>query len=466
MNQLTDLPPQNLELEKTILHCIIQRHERRAFFLANLEPEHFYDLRHQALFTVARQIHDREAALDQDILATDLLKDGSQGQRLLQCGGVDYVYEILGRDHFGSPHNGRIYIRDLRELAKMRRDRQIGERLAGGQVLEEERQALLEELGRPAWDGALEEEGNAAAVASVVVSEYEAAAALARSGRQFAGLDAGFERLNLHLNGLCPGELTVLAGRPSIGKSTPALQIALSVAQTAPAPVGIISLEMTRGQLGARLCGLLSGVSPHRQRRGLLDAEERERFSQAVSAFSRLPIHVYVQDRSLAAIRARITQRPDVALWVVDHLHRVVGGPGDNDHERLGNIAHALADLAVQLDRPVLLLSQLNRACEERPDKIPQLSDLRGSGSIEEHAVNVLLLYRPGHYKELLERVHGDAEATEELLHAATVYAEKCRFEAPGPIELRWVPERACFGDPLPEYRRPDLANVRNQRRN
>lgn len=448
-HDILEVPPNDPDLERVVLHCLIGRQEARAFLLANLAPEHFYDGRHQVLFGMIYDLCDRDGTIDATILNHSLANDPG---RLQRCGGIVYLIEIEGMDNWGTPYNARIYVRDLRDLAKARRDREIGQTLATRQVTAEERQALLDDLARPAWNGGADEESSACAVAHQAVADYEAAAALAKSGRKFAGLDSGLERLNLHLNGLCPGELTILGARPSIGKSTLALQIALSVAQTDQASVGIITLEMTRGQIGARLCGILSGVNPYRQRRGQLSPDEQDRYFQATGDYSRLPIEVFVKDRTLNEIRSRMTQRPDVQLWIVDHLHRVVGGAGEKEHERLGGIAQAMADLAVQLERPVLLLSQLNRACEERPDKMPELADLRGSGSIEEHAVNVLLLYRPGHYKDLRKPVENDPVALQELLTATTVFAEKCRFEPPGPVHLCWSPDLACFGNPAPEY--------------
>ncbi|MBF8279794.1 MAG: replicative DNA helicase [candidate division NC10 bacterium] len=414
-SDLLELPPQNLDLERQVLHCMIEREEARVFLLANLAPDHFYDERHRVLFSVAQDLYDRDGTLDATILNNALSQDRG---RMEKCGGIVYLCEIESMDNWATPFNARIYVRDLRDLAKTRRDRQIGQALATGQVTAEERQALLDELAQPAWDGGADEESSAFAVAGRVVSDYEAAEALAKSGRKFAGLDSGFERLNLHLNGLCPGELTILAARPSIGKSTLALQIALSVAQTDQARVGIITLEMTRGQIGGRLAGLMSGVHPYRQRRGQLYPEERDRYFEALVDFSRLPLEVFVKDRTLNEIRSRMTLRPDVRLWIVDHLHRVAGGPGEKEHERLGGIANTMADMAVQLDRHVLLVCQLNRECEKRPDKIPETADLRGSGSIEEHAVNVLLLYRPGYYKDLRKPVEDDPEALREMLTA------------------------------------------------
>ena len=447
---LTDLPPNNVDLERVVLQIILTRETNRQMYLTHLAPEHFYDLRHRAVFELARELHDRESALDSGMVSTVLAQEQKRGQL---CGGLPYLWDILDTGNFGSPFNARIHIRDLRSLAKTRRDQEIGWILASGQIGVDERPALLDELALPTWSGEEADDSSIYAVAQRTITNYEAKEALAKSGRRFAGLDCGFDNLNEHLNGLCPGELTILAARPSVGKSTLALQIALAVAQDEQAQVGIISLEMTDEQIGDRLGCLLSGVNPHLQRRGRLNPDDRDTFYSGVADLSGLPVHLFLKDRDLAAMRARITQMPEVALWIVDHLHRVEGGQGENEHQRLGNIAEVMANLAVTMKRHILLLSQLNRECEKRPDKIPQGGDLRGSGSIEEHAVNVLMIYRPGHYKELVARVKDDAGAVQDVLHTATLFADKCRHEGPGTIELRWVPDRACFANPAPEYR-------------
>lgn len=297
-----------------------------------------------------------------------------------------------------------------------------------------------------------EEDQTTAKMMPVVRTGYEATEKLSAQGKRFAGLDAGFDAINNALNGLLSGELTVLAARNAVGKTTLALQTAISVSDHSP--VGIFSLEMTPQQIGGRLACLISGIDPWHQRRGLLAGDARERFYKATYEVQDLPITCY-DGSSVAQMRSQIKRHPEVKLWIIDHLHRMKG-PGKEKYQMYAEISEGLANLSLQYEVPLLLLAQLNRQCEARPDKRPEMADLRDCGSIEECAVNLGLIYRPGRYPDLVEKFEKSLkkegltkDQTEAAVYEYTCKAqllwEKCRFEGTSNQELGWVPEKGYF---------------------
>ena len=202
----------------------------------------------------------------------------------------------------------------------------------------------------------------------------------------------------------------------------------------------LLTTEMTQRQIGSRMACILAGIDPLRQQHGQLSAYDRERFVHAVSEYALLPINVFGDARSMPEIERRLRQDEGAGLWVIDHLHRIQGSPSKSSHERLTDFVFRIKDLALELEVPILLLAQLNRNVEARTDKKPQLGDLRESGAIEEHADNVIMIYRPGHYRDLRDRGFAETEVL--------ILAEKTRFGPVGTFPLVWVPDRAMFANP------------------
>ena len=440
---LSSVPPNNIDLERAVLQMVLTTPSARPLLLDNLEEGHFYHLQHQMLWQALQ-------ALDQRLHGWDMVICGDE---LRKAGTVDlnYVYAtILVGEYWSSPTQARRHIRALRELHRERRKREIGIVMASAQA-NGELPALLDELRSPVWQEEESKESSAEELANAVTEEWNRVIALKKSGKEFSGFDCGFGAINHRLNGLSAGELTVLAARPKIGKSTMALQMALHVARYEQRRVGIISLEMTKAQIGSRMACFMADVNSKRQRRGDLNEREADRFGDAIQEIARLPVRVWVKDRHIRAIVSRIQQEKNVDLWIVDHLHRV-HGEGTTDHERYGSSTERLASLAADTGKHIILLSQLNRDCEERTDKRPQVGDLRGSGSIEEHAVNVLMIYRPGFYRELRQRCGKDTAKLEEMNAEVEIICEATRFEEPGTDRLSWVPDRGIFANLAPTY--------------
>ena len=264
------------------------------------------------------------------------------------------------------------------------------------------------------------------------------------SEREFMGLDTGFRELNHKLNGLCGSELTVIGARPSIGKTTFALQLIRSA--VSECGVGFFSLEMSCLQVYQRLVCMEAYIPLHMFRRGKLTEAELDNYKTHSEVVRELPI--FVDDTagiSLPRARSRmekIAKEHDIGLWVFDYL-QLMSSVGANENEQVNNISRGLKEFSKDFDQPIVVLSQLNRSVEARGDKRPQMSDMRGSGGIEQDADNVLMLYRPGFYPQLYNGWKGPGD----IAQYVEVLCEKTRFGPTGTLLLAWNPETATFRD-------------------
>jgi replicative DNA helicase len=228
-----------------------------------------------------------------------------------------------------------------------------------------------------------------------------------------AGMRTPWPQLTDMLAGYSPGDLVIVAGRPSMGKSVAAMQQALMTAESGTA-VAYLSLEMSKPQLVRRLICGIARVDAHRARSGYLDAEERRRALEAAADLEGLPLHI---DHSgahtpaaVSVVVRKLKAKAKIALIIVDHLQLMkVTGRVESRHGELGEIVHGFKRMAAQMECVVMLLSQLNRTCEQEKRQ-PRLADLKECGAIEEDADTVLLIHRPEMYKRNDPSLRGQAE--------------------------------------------------------
>lgn len=435
-----------ITLEQAILGAALLKPNACRYVAGALTPEHFEDPRHAFLFECIAALVGTGTVPD-FIALTEILR---RENTLERAGGWEYIDGLaMG---IATAANARLHCAQLEDQSGNRRRQIILDRMGAGILSTQEGTKALWriEQGPGTDEGVLDGSG----LSNAAWITYEDRRALAEQGRAFPGLDSGFSGINHAFGGLCPGELTLLAARPSVGKSTLALQIALHVALQEQRPVAFFSLEMTEGQIADRMASILAGTSPERQRMGHLTDDERVSHAEALVQLARLPLKAYFRDYALAQVCGRIERAHESddapALWIIDHLHKMdLSRCGDRRHEQLNAAADALARLSKDLNVHVLLLSQLNRQCEDRPDKRPQSSDLREGGGLEEHAVNLCMLYRPGRYPDLIRKQHSQA-ARAEMERAVEFLIEKARFGPTGSEEAAWDPERALFENATP----------------
>ena len=263
----------------------------------------------------------------------------------------------------------------------------------------------------------------------------------ASGGKTLPGLSTGLSAVDAKINGLNKSDLLLLAARPGMGKTSMALNVALSAAKESGKTVAIFSLEMSREQLVTRLIASEGLVENTRLVTGNLRESDWQRIAEAASSLSRMDIRI--DDNPLltvADMNAKCRRLENLGLVVIDYLQLMTsaggkGYSGENRQQAVSDISRMLKIMAKELQVPVLCLSQLSRANEKRDDKRPMLSDLRESGAIEQDADIVLFLYRDDYY-------NSDSEKR----NVAECIVAKNRHGETGKVELRWLPEYTSFG--------------------
>ena len=277
----------------------------------------------------------------------------------------------------------------------------------------------------------------------VMVGVFDRLDELSRSGNAFPGLSTGLHDLDKKINGLNKSDLLLIAARPGMGKTSLALNIALSVAKESAKTVAFFSLEMSREQLAMRLLSNESFVDNQKLVTGQLSEEDWTKIAIASSALSQTDIHVDDNPSiSVAEMNAKCRRLPNLGLVLIDYLQLMTSagtGQTSNNANRVqvvSDISRALKIMAKELNVPVICLSQLSRANESRTDKRPMLSDLRESGAIEQDADEVLFIYRDDYY-------HPDTPEK----NVAEVIVAKNRHGETGTVKLQWLPQFTTFAD-------------------
>ena len=365
-------------------------------------------------------------------------RDGHLGD----AGGRVRVHEIAALA-VASPnvaHYAHIVRRQalLRSLDRAAREIQQRIREPGGLEAEQ----IVDQAGELVYQLASGSQQAGSEPAAVSVKQtFERMSALAEAGSDIVGTPTGLRDLDRITAGLEPGNLIVLAARPSMGKSGLALTIAADVGLRQQLPVAIFSLEMSRHEIQQRLLSRQAHVNLGKLRRPgrTLGQDEWTRLAAAANTIAGAPLFLNDTAVSLLTIRTDLrrlkTRHPDFALVVVDYL-QLLAEDAENRTQEITKISRGLKLIARDLDVPIIALSQLNRNVEARTDKRPQLADLRESGSIEQDADLVWLLYRDHYY-------HPDTEHE----RVAELQLAKHRNGPTGKIELAFVPDEASFTD-------------------
>ena len=479
--ELTRLPPANTEAEQALLGAIFRNnlaHSRVADFL---EPEHFSFAVHGRIYAAICKLIDKGQIANPVTLKNLFDQDAS----LVEIGGAQYLSRLA--EAAVTIINAEDYGRQILDLHLRRQLIGLGEDVvneAFQQDLDDPAIAQIERTEQKLYELASsgQAEGGFRSFESALTTAINSAeAAFKRDGRT-VGVATGFVDLDKKLGGLHPSDLVILAGRPGMGKTSLATNIAFNAAKAyvegvGPngrkiaedgAVVGFFSLEMSAEQLATRILSEESGVSSDRIRRGEVRKEDFDKFVNASNRLASMPL--YIDDTpalSVAALRTRarrLKRQQGLGLIVIDYLQLMrpasaSRGP-ENRVQEISEITRGLKAIAKELDVPVLALSQLSRAVEQREDKRPQLADLRESGSIEQDADVVMFIFREEYYKgrepkigenetqdkfnarheewkDYMEKIHGIAE----------VIIEKQRHGPTGTVKLQFQAEITKFGN-------------------
>lgn len=414
--------PHNLEAEQALLGAILFNNEIYHRLSVDLQERHFYDPIHGRIFAAAAAKIAAGQLADGLTLKEQFARDGS----IKELGGAVYLAQLMDR---AAPLSSQAeaYAELIYDLALRRELIHVGRTISSlaeappeghnaKEVLEEAERALFAMAETGAGNRGFQD-FRAAITASINV-----AAAAKNRGSEISGISTGFRDLDLKLGGFHGSDLIILAGRPSMGKTALALNMAMNVALAklkagrenenedgepqdhAGGTVGFFSLEMSAEQLATRLLSDYTSIESHRIRQGKIEKHEFMQLSDAANMLHTLPLHIDetggINIAQLHNRARRLKRTSGLDLIVVDYLQLVTTHARKNDGrvQEVSEVTQGLKALAKELAVPVLALSQLSRQVESRDDKRPQLSDLRESGSIEQDADIVMFVYREEYY--------------------------------------------------------------------
>lgn len=366
--------------------------------LDRLVPEDFYRPVHQQIYETIVGLFNANQPIDAITVAEGLRRTG----QLERIGGTNFLTTLL--EAVPTTANVGYYTEIVAETAARRRLLRASS-LVGQYAMQADRSIddVLDAAEAEIFHVSEHQVGDGLAPVGPMLTEtLERIEKLGARGDDVTGQATGFVDLDRRLAGLQPANLVVIAARPSMGKTALALNIAENVAQRGGV-VAIFTLEMSREEVVQRLLSSMAGVDSHRLRTGQLTPDLWNRVVRETSRLYQMPIYVDdSSDLTVTSIRAkcrRLTRKQGLALVVVDYL-QLMQGPGSSEtrQQEIADISRSLKNLARELKIPVIAVSQLNRALEQRENKRPRLGDLRESGAIEQDADIVIFIYRDDYY--------------------------------------------------------------------
>jgi len=405
------LPPQNLEAEQSVLGAILLDNEALLKALEIITPEDFYRDSHKKIFNAMIELFEKNEPIDL-ITLTDHLR---MKDHLESIGGVSYLTSLV--NFIPTAANVRHHARLIREKSLMR-----GLIRTATEIV-----SMVYEENMPADDLVDMAEKNIFAISDkrvktsfsrlkdVIKDSFEMIESLYDRKEAITGVPSGFHDLDELTTGFQQGDLIIVGGRPSMGKTALALNIAQHVGVELGEPVAIFSLEMSKRQLALRMLCSEAMVDSNRVRKGFIRKEDWHKLTSAAGKLAEAPI--FIDDSSgisvleMRAKARRLKMEHGLSLVIVDYLQLMKGkGNFERREQEISEISRALKGLAKELEVPVIALSQLNRGVEQRHDKRPTLADLRESGAIEQDADVILFLYRDEVYNKNSNDNRGKAE--------------------------------------------------------
>ncbi len=410
---LHKLPPQSVEMEQSVLGAILLENEALVKVLELLDARDFYQEAHRWVFQAMIELFEENVPIDL-LTVTERLR---KRDRLEAVGGAAYLAELV--ELVPTAANVWHHARVVREKAVLRGLIQTATSIVTDSyedaddvdiLLDRAEQAIFEISQRKATSGFLH-------INAILKGSFKRIEQLYERKELVTGVPTGFIEFDRRTAGLQPADLIVIAGRPSMGKTAFSLNIAQHVGIQVGRPVAIFSLEMSKEQLVLRMLCAEARIDSSKLRTGFLSREDWPRLTKAAGTLSEA--RIYIDDapaQSSLDIRAKArrlrAELDDLALIIIDYLQLMQGrSRSENRQQEISEITRALKALAKELQVPVVALSQLSRAVEQRKPPRPQLSDLRESGAIEQDADVVALIYRDELYDE-----NSDAKGIAEII--------------------------------------------------
>lgn len=390
--------PFSIEAEQAILGSILIDSEKLNEVLMLIKAEDFYLEQHQAIFTAMLEMFVSNKTIDIVTIVSTLTQLGNY----TEGDAAKYIKMLV--DLAGAASNVNEYAAIVKDKALLRllieasrdiSDTAFSELGPAGDTIDFAEQRIFE-IAENRYNVSFDH------IRDVIIKNYATLNTLKNDPESLIGTKTGFGGLDNILVGMGPGDLIVVGARPGMGKTTFCLNIAANVAKSTKKEVAIFSLEMTSEQLVSRVLCSEAMIDSHSMRTGKLDSEQWKRLAEAASALSETNILIDdTSNISSTSMKAKLRRQKNLGLVIVDYLQLMQGDKStDNRVLEIGKITRNLKLMAKDLRVPVILCSQLARTTEQRSDKMPVLSDLRDSGTIEQDADVVVFLYRDDYYKK------------------------------------------------------------------
>jgi len=433
--------PYNIEAEQSVLGCCLLDENALLAVMGALKAEDFYTQAHKTIFENMQAIYNANKVVDYVTLSDELDRQGM----LESIGGIDYIITLTNT--VPSATNVSHYISIVKRDSTLRKLITSSQEIIDHAYDPEEEDVLafaeknIFDIAEKESSSNLEQVGPAL---SNVLKDLEE---IQRNGGQIKGIPSGFSQIDAITNGFHKSELIILAARPGFGKSSLAMNFATNIAIDYGKKCAFFALEMDREQIMQRALCSVSGVSLEKARKGKLTSEDWKALFEGNKKLA--DTGIYIDDSSLntpAEILSkcrRLKREKGLDMVVIDYL-QLMSGSGkhkENRQQEISELTRSLKIAARELEVPIILLSQLSRAVEQREDHRPIVSDLRESGSIEQDADIVMFIYSAAKYS--------DAE-TEDSPDTCEIIVAKNRNGPQGTAKVRWVPEITTFVDIAP----------------
>lgn len=432
----TLIPPQNLDAERSLLAGLLLDKDSVLKVIDVVRAGDFYDDRHSLIFEAIKHLYDVRQPIDL-VTVKEVL---SSRNKLEMVGGATMLANIVAGTasaahvvQYAEIVANKATLRRLSSAANTINELAFRQEMNLDEALDKAEQTLFN-VSRKYLKNSF------TVVKDVLAETFERIDYLHENRGQLRGTPTGFRDLDDKLAGLQKADLVVIAARPSMGKTSLVLNMALNAARDGRFHVGIFSLEMSKEQLVDRLLATQSGIDAWKLRTGNLSEEDFTALSDAMGALANAPIYIddaaFMNVMEIRTKSRRLQTERGLDLVIIDHLQLMEGSNKESRVQEMSEISRSLKALAKELNVPVIAVSQLSREVEKRPKKIPQLSDLRESGSIEQDADVVLFVYRDEYYNPNTEHKH-----------IAEIMIAKHRNGPVGTVQLYFDGQRMTFRD-------------------
>ena len=436
MDEFMRIPPHHVEAEQSVLGSLLIDRNALSEVSGRLKSEDFYLEKHKEIYEAIMTLYEESLPIDIVTVSDALQRRGT----LEKVGDLDYIAQLANNvpttanvSHYASIIQDKALLRSLIATSGKIVDLGYQGAMEGTEVLNEAEKSIFD-LSQGLNRTGLEP------INSLLDKTFTQLEELCRNTGDLTGVPSGFVDLDRKTSGFQNSDLILVAARPAMGKTSFVLNIAVNAALRT-FPVAIFSLEMSRTQLVNRILSLEAMVELEKMRTGKLESEDWKKIGYSLGPLSKSPI--YIDDNAgintmemMSKLRKLKLER-GLGLVIIDYLQLMEGRKKtDNRQQEISDISRSLKIMAKELDVPVIALSQLSRAPEQRNDHRPILSDLRESGAIEQDADVVMFLYRDDYYNEESEK-----------RNVVEVIISKHRNGSTGTVELAWLPQYTKFGN-------------------